>query len=67
MKVTELQDIQDYWKKKYPTVEVILYPQSENGKYFGKMMTHNLSFNLNADTIGELISQGERFLRTITQ
>ena len=51
--------------KKYPHVSITLYPKLENSKYRGKMMTHNESHDLEADTIGELISQGENFLRRV--
>ncbi len=63
----ELQDIQDYWMKKYPRVSITIYPKLDHGKYCGKMMTHNESFDLQADTIGELINQGESFLRKVQQ
>ncbi len=63
--MTELEELKDYWAKKYPHISVTLYPRFENGKYCGKMMTHNSSIDLSADTIGELISQGESFLRTV--
>ncbi len=63
----ELQEIKDYWTKKYPTVTIVIYPFHDDGKYRGKMMTHNESFDLQADTIGELISQGESFLRKVVQ
>ena len=62
---TELQEIRAYWMTKYPNVDISLYPRSESGKYCGKMTTHNSSYDLNADTIGELISQGETFLRKV--
>lgn len=62
---TDLQEIKDYWAKKYPNVSITLYPIHEDGKYRGKMMTHNDNYDLKADTIGELISQGESFLRTV--
>jgi len=65
MGTTELQDIREYWINKYPNVTITLYPQSDNGKYCGLMLTHNCSFDLQADTIGELISQGESFLRKV--
>ncbi len=67
MAETELQEIREYWMTKYPNIDISLYPQSENGKYCGKMTTHNASFDLQADTIGELISQGESFLRKVKQ
>ena len=65
MEVTELKEIKLYWANKYPHISISLYPKVDNGKYCGKMMTHNSSFDLNADTIGELISQGESFLRKV--
>jgi hypothetical protein len=65
MESTELEEIKSYWNKKYPTVDIIFYPKFDNGKYYGKMLTHNLSFDLSADTVGQLISQGEGFLRAL--
>lgn len=67
MAQTDLQEIKDYWTTKYPNVAITLYPQHGDGKYRGKMMTYNASFDLQADTIGELISQGESFLRKVKQ
>ncbi len=67
MEATELQEIKDYWMKKYPHVTITLYPRHDDGIYRGKMMTHNDSYDLNADTIGELISQGESFLRQVNR
>lgn len=64
MAQTELEEIQSYWKTKYPNIDVVLFPRQDGG-YSGKMMTHNTNFNLWADTIGELISLGEGFLRTV--
>jgi hypothetical protein len=52
--------------KKYPNVDITLYPRSDGGKYCGKMRTYDANFDLQADTVGELISQGESFLRKIT-
>jgi hypothetical protein len=62
---TELIDLMEYWTKKYPNIHVSIYPHTEGQKYFGRMTTHSTSFDLSADTIGELISQGESFLRTV--
>jgi hypothetical protein len=67
MEVTDFQEIKEYWTNKYPNVAITLYPTHGDGKYRGKMMTHNESFDLQADTIGELISQGESFLRKVMQ
>lgn len=67
MIATELKEIRDYWSNKYPNVAITLYPKADGGKYCGKMMTHNSSFDLSADTVGELISQGESFLRQVNR
>ena len=66
MEATELKEIRDYWTKKYPTVDVTLWSNSGNGKYFGKMSAYDSAIDLIADTVGELISQGENFLRKVT-
>jgi hypothetical protein len=65
MEATELQEIKERWESKFPDILITLYPKSDNGKYCGKMLTQNECFNLNADTIAELISQGESFLRKV--
>lgn len=67
MEATELKEIKDYWTNKYPHVSITLFPKGDGSKYCGKMMTHNSSFDLNADTIGELIGQGESFLRQVSK
>lgn len=67
MAQTELDEIKTYWQNKYPNITITLYPRQENGKYCGKMISYNSSQDLNADTIGELISQGEIFLRAVNQ
>jgi len=67
MPVTELNEIKDYWSKKYPHIFITLYTNEDATKYFGKMMTHDASLDLNADTIGELIGQGEAFLRKVNK
>ena len=59
----ELKEIRDYWIKKYPSVDIVFYPRLDNGKYRGKMTTYHSGLILQADTVGELISQGEKFLR----
>ncbi len=66
MIVNELQEIKEYWMKKYRHVEIVFYPRHDKEKYRGKMTTHNDSFDLQAETIGELINQGEIFLRRAT-
>lgn len=64
MQLTELQKIKEYWNKKYPTIFISLW-NTESNQYCGKMVTHNSSMDLKADTIGNLISQGENFLRKV--
>lgn len=66
MIATDLKEIKDYWNKKYPTILVTLWSDEEANKYFGKMVTHNTTVDLRANTVGELINQGEFFLRRFT-
>lgn len=63
MKVTELQEIKEYWEDKYPQVQVNLWMNEDSGKYFGMMRGRITSMDLSADTIGDLIAQGESYLR----
>ena len=65
MIATELSDIKEYWNKKYPNIFITLYANEDGNKFFGKMMGGSDNIDLSASTIGELISQGEAFLRTI--
>lgn len=64
MESEDLKEIKAYWEDKYPNIHIVLFPKLENGKFGGKMMSHDSTFDLMADTIGELISQGESFLRS---
>lgn len=61
----DLEDIVNYWGKKYPNIAITLYPKGADGMYYGKMITNKDCFNLSSSTIGELISQGESFLRGV--
>lgn len=63
---TELMEIKEYWNKKYPTVHVTLFPNQAGDRFFGKMMGAKEAIDLSADTIGELINQGEAFLRKLS-
>lgn len=65
MPMSELQEIKDYWEKKYPNVLITIFQNDEGTKFFGKMMGAQENADLLADTIGELISQGEAFLRRL--
>lgn len=67
MEATELQEIKDYWKRKYPHVLVNLWINKEGDKYFGMMMAGDQDVHLASDTFGELINQGEKFLRRVAQ
>lgn len=66
MSATELKEIKDYWNKKYSNVLIMLYQNQDGDKFFGKMIGPQETVDLQADTIGELISQGESFLRKLT-
>ena len=63
MAQSELDELRQYWSDKYPNVEVCFYPEASDNKYRGRMSAYNKSLDLEASTIGELISQGESFLR----
>ena len=60
-----LKEIHDYWHTKYPKIDVHLWENSEGDKFYGIMKTKDKSADLCASTIGELISQGESFLRAV--
>lgn len=59
----EILDIKDFWEKKYPNVDITLLDKSSDGRYHGRIIFSDSSVNLNAATLGELISSGESFLR----
>lgn len=65
MEAIDLKEIKDYWSKKYPNVLVNLWSNEYLTKFFGRMTASNESIDLNADSIGDLISQGESFLRRV--
>lgn len=65
MAATDLKDIKDYWMKKYPNIDITLYSNEDESKFFGNMRGVQENIRLSADTIGELISQGEAFLRRV--
>lgn len=67
MKSTELNELLNYWAKKYPSVDVVIWENAGPNKFFGKMRTQNKCQDLSAGTIGELISQGEIFLRKVNR
>lgn len=66
MLIRELQDIKDYWMNKYPNINVGLWSNEDNTEYYGLMTGCDSTVDLKAKTIGELISQGESFLRKFT-
>lgn len=65
MAVKELEEIKKYWGNKYPRVDVTLWANEKSKKYYGRMASYDSSLALQADTIGELINQGENFLRRL--
>ena len=62
----ELKELKEYWVTKYPAVLTVLWSNQDGDKFFGRMMVHEQSMDLAADTIGELIAQGEAFLRKVS-
>ena len=63
MALTELEEIKKYWTCKYPRVDIRLWANEFGTKYYGQMNSYESALDLEADTIGELINQGESFLR----
>jgi hypothetical protein len=63
MEATELQEIKDYWESKYPHVDIRLWSNEDRTKHYGHMLMHSSNINFEADTVGQLISLGEEFLR----
>ncbi len=61
--MTDLEELKDYWAEKYPHMTINLWQHQDSGKFHGLMYMDSLNANLCANTIGELISQGEVFLR----
>ena len=59
----ELKEMKEYWKKKYPHVHVTLWNNHDETEFFGKIIAHQSSIDLKTQSIGELINQGELFLR----
>lgn len=59
----ELDEIKDYWSRKYPNVLVTLWSSNDGEHFYGKMMYRGSMADIKADSIGNLISQGEIFLR----
>lgn len=65
--MNDLSEIKDYWNKKYPNVLVNLWTNQDGDKYHGMMMASEQSVDLSADTLGQLIAQGEAFLRKVSK
>lgn len=65
MAQTELEEIKTYWTNKYPRVDILLWKHDNDPKYYGRLQHMESSTQFSCDTIGELIGQGEAFLRTL--
>lgn len=65
MDVTELDEIRTLWESKYPSVTATLWSNEDGTKFHGMMRTSEQNLDIWADTIGELISLGEEFLRKV--
>lgn len=62
----DLSEIREYWQKKYPHVHVTLWKNQDGDKFYGMMSSYDKSVDLAANTLGQLIAEGEAFLRTVT-
>lgn len=65
MLATELEEIKSYWIKKYPMVEIRLWGNEDQSRFFGQMINAHESHLFESSTIGELINLGEQFLRKV--
>ena len=66
MAQTELEEIKSYWEKKFPLIDIRLWSNDDDTKFFGQIMSNAGNEHFQAETIGELISQGEQYLRKVT-
>lgn len=66
VRMNDLSEIKDYWNKKYPNVLVHLWASEGRDKYYGMMMSSERNADFAADTLGQLIAQGEAFLRKVS-
>jgi hypothetical protein len=65
--MSELKELKEFWNTKYPNIIVDLWSNHDNDRFFGKMISMTESIDLQASTIGEIIAQGEAFLRRTKQ
>lgn len=63
MEAIELKEIKEYWETKYPNVDIRLWSNENSTKHYGHMLMHSSNIHFEADTVGQLISLGEDFLR----
>ena len=58
-----LKELKLYWSKKYPTILITLWEDAVKGIYVGRLQSNKEQSVIKSDSIGDLISQGESFLR----
>ena len=63
MVTTELQQINEHWAEKYPDVTIRFWTNAKGTKHHCQMYAGDRCINFWADTVGELINLGEKFLR----
>jgi hypothetical protein len=63
LKNKEVAQLKEYWGKKYPHVNLILWANDEGNRFVCKMSSASKSLDVSCETLGELISKGEEFLR----
>lgn len=62
--MTDLEELEIYWKKKYPNLDIRLNVTSDGSMmYFGRIATHNRDIYLSSFTLGGFIKKGEEFFR----
>ncbi len=67
MALTELDELKSHWANKYPNVIVTVHANDINTRFIGKMMSGEHYMDINADSIGAVISQCEGFFRRMNK
>ena len=62
--MTELNQIKEIWVKRYPDLSITLRQFETEGRILGILIRNGNSQDISANTISELINNGEKFLRT---
>lgn len=59
----DIMEVKEHWEEKYPDMVVSLWDTSGEPPYVGMMIKDGRRGELRAETIRDLIQQGEDFIR----